>query len=142
MRPLDLALCALAHLGAPEGEASAFAEYSAEACADDPSCVVAAAVLWRMETAGTFTLTPSTKHACGPLQVTPASAGQTCAELRAPPVGVAAGVRVWLAKVRRVGGVREAAFRAYNGHPKHRDGYGRKALRLYRETVAGCGPLL
>ena len=137
MTLLDAALCALARVGAPEAEAVAFAEVAADAC-PDTSCVVAAAVLWRMETAGTFTLLPSTRHACGPLQVTPSSAGQTCRELAVPDVGIRAGVRVWLAKVRRVGGVNQAAFRAYNGHPRHRDGYGRRAWRLYRSTIQAC----
>lgn len=142
MLGIDLFLCALSvldvHAKTGEGEATAAAEWVTSACADEPTCIMAAAVIWGTETGHTFTLTPSTQHAFGPMQVTPGSAKQPGKELVDPETGFRAGVRIWLLKVNRAGGVSERAFRYYNGHPKHRDSYGRNSWKRYRAVSTKC----
>lgn len=145
MSGVDLFLCALTvldvHAKTDEGTAAAAAEWVTSACKEESSCIVAAAVIWGTETGHTFTLTPSTKHAFGPMQVIPSSAKQPGRELVDPEVGFRAGVRIWLLKVKRAGGVSERAFRFYNGHPKHQDSYGRNAWRRYKKAVSVCSAM-
>lgn len=143
MNAIDLFLCAVSVLDTDgrsrEGEATAAAHWVATACEDQPTCVVAAAVIWGAETGRTFTLTPTTRHAFGPMQVTPGSGKMSGQELKDPATGFAAGVRVWGLKVKRAGGVGERAFRYYNGHPRNQKRYGENAWRRYRLVVGICG---
>ena len=136
-----LALCALAALGGPADRAPLLV-----AACDSAECVRVLAVLWKVETASTFAVRPGTRYAFGPVQVLPVKGlTPTGAEMRDDPVvGLRAGWTVYLAKRARLQvliGRRpssEVTFRWYNGHPKYRDGYGRRAARFLRVVERAC----
>ena len=136
-----LALCALAALGGPADRAPLLV-----AACDSAECVRVLAVLWKVETASTFAVHPSTRYAFGPVQVLPVKGlTPTGAEMRDDPVvGLRAGWTVYLAKRARLHVLigrrpsNESTFRAYNGHPKNKWFYSRHAARLLRAVEVRC----
>jgi hypothetical protein len=144
-----LALCVLSVLDSDgvlsEEGATTRAELVATACADKGDkaveCVHVLPVLWKLETASTFSLTPGGKGSCGVGQVVPTKNTPTCAEMKVPSVGLQAAWYVWGVKRRAVRGF-EMAFRAYNGNPKRRDGYGARGVRFYKKAVKKCQSLV
>lgn len=147
MSPSDLALCALSVLDMrdvlSEEGARVRSELIATACdsgveVEDSDCPVVLATLWGLETAFAFSLTPGSRHACGPVQVVPTPRTGTCSELREPVTGLRAGWRVWLKKRLIAGRSVERAFRFYNGHPRNAHRYGERGTRLYKAVMARC----
>ena len=121
-----------------------------EACGDGPrsepsgyECAAAVAAVWYLE--ARFRLYPRHRRGdgCGPGQQLPGRWGNsrvgygmtpTCDRLRVPAVGLAWAIKSLRAKAPRVRGM-EALLRAYNGHPRHRDRYGRRGLAIYLRAM-------
>ena len=144
-----LALCVLSVLDADgvlsEEGATTRAELVAEACRDEgdkaSECVHVLPVLWGLETAFTFSLTPRSRGSCGVGQVVPTKNTPTCKEMEVPRVGLQAAWYVWGVK-RKATHTVQGAFRAYNGHPRHKDGYGARGARFYKKAVKKCQDLM
>ena len=135
-----------------------------KACDDkNRTCVRLTVVIWALETGwsptqrAAWALRPSSRHACGPMQVVPVRGlTPSCKAMQDSATGFAAGVTMLRAKWRRVtrlddapqlperldrraGERLRALLRAYNGHPKYRDGYARRGMKLWtllQETAA------
>lgn len=144
MIPVDLAYCAFAALDDKDRlsheDVLVRAQLIEAACAAeaaDESCPAVLTALWGLETAFTWTLTPSSRHACGVGQVVPGRMG-TCAELAIPSNGLRAAWRVWLIKRQVARGNVERTFRFYNGHPKNKMRYGARGARLMKKITKWC----
>ena len=135
-----------------------------KACDDkNRTCVRLTVVIWALETGwsptqrAAWALRQSSRHACGPMQVVPVRGlTPSCKAMQDSATGFAAGVTMLRAKWRRVtrlddapqlperldrraGERLRALLRAYNGHPKYRDGYARRGMKLWtllQETAA------
>lgn len=101
----------LLHVGCPAGTAEVAAPLIAAACEpmrDAPTCAHVAVMLWALETGwhprkprnAAWVLRPSSRHACGPLQVVPVRGlTPSCAAMRDPAVGFREGLAMWERKV-------------------------------------------
>ena len=142
MTPTDLAMCALALLDRQDVLSQEGAEVRSQiigaACEDrGADCPIVLAVLWGMETAGTYSLTPRSRGSCGVGQVVPTKNTPTCKAMQDPIVGLRAAWYVWGVKVATTRTL-EGAFRAYNGHPKHKERYGKKAAKRCKAVMQHC----
>ena len=123
--PRDLVLLAPVIAQACEARAPVLPPHGAE-------CVRIVVAIWAVETAHTFSLHPTPRHAFGPLQVlevpglTPPGTVMLWSE-----AGWRAGVRIFRIKFRRAGGRLGLAFRHYNG-ARYRAAYARRALKVWR----------
>ena len=158
MTHADLAVCVLSvladdHRGAAlRDDPGAHVAALVLACDGEyDDCVPVLAVLWAMESR--FSFSPGSRHAFGPVQVLEVPGmTPTAREMRDDPVaGLRAGWAVWQAKSRRLfkgtavplnsasrySARLNSVARAYNGHPRYRDRYGRTFARMFG-VVAKC----
>ena len=116
-------------------EVCAWGQGPTEAPAGEDCVAEAAVLLWLESRLSLYP--PARGHGCGPLQVLATTLSNSrlgrvstppCAQLRVLQEGVAWGVYVLRLKARYGSWYHRA--RAYNGHPRFRDSYGRRAVAL------------
>ncbi len=69
------------------------------------------------ESGGRRNVAVSNRGACGMAQVLPTTAGQSCAALQDPQIGIPAGAAYYAARLRECGGNENCAAAGYNGGP-------------------------